>query len=88
MREEVLGELAPVLDLLSLLNQEIGSADKRIEQLGRKDPVVRRLMTAPGVGPVTALAFVAVLDDITRFRGAHQVESYLGLVPSEYSSGE
>lgn len=45
-------------------------------------------MTAPGVGPVTALAFVAALDDVTRFGGAHQVESYLGLVPSEYSSGE
>jgi len=63
-------------------------ADERIKELGRNDPVVRRLMTAPGVGPVTALAFVASLDEVTRFRGAHQVESYLGLVPSEYSSGE
>lgn len=45
-------------------------------------------MTTPGVGPVTALAFVAALDDVTRFETAHQVESYLGLVPSEYSSGE
>jgi transposase len=88
LREEILQELAPILDLLSPLNREIESADKRIEQLGRNDPVVRRLMTAPGVGPVTALAFVAVLDEITRFSRAHQVESYLGLVPSEYSSGE
>lgn len=88
LREEVLQELAPVLEVLSPLNREIGSADKRIEQLGRNDPVVRRLMTAPGVGPVTALSFVAALDEVTRFPGAHQVESYLGLVPSEYSSGE
>ncbi|MGH7603854.1 MAG: IS110 family transposase [Gemmatimonadaceae bacterium] len=88
LREEVLQELAPILDLLSPLNREIGSADKRIEQLGRRDPVVERLMTAPGVGPVTALAFVASLDQVARFSTAHQVESYLGLVPSEFSSGE
>jgi transposase len=88
LREEVLRELAPILELLSVLNGEICSADERIEQLGKKDPVVKRLMTAPGVGPVTALSFVAALDEVTRFPGAHQVESYLGLVPSEYSSGD
>jgi transposase len=88
LREEVLRELAPILALLSPLNREIETADRRIEQLGKEDPVVRRLMTAPGVGPVTALAFVAALDEVTRFPGAHQVEAYLGLVPSEYSSGE
>jgi transposase len=88
LRDEVLQELRPILDLLSPLNEEIESADKRIEQLGKGNPVVRRLKTAPGVGPVTALSFVATLDDVTRFRSAHQVESYLGIVPSEYSSGE
>ena len=50
--------------------------------------MVGRLATAPGIGPVTATAFVATLDDITRFATAHQVEAYLGLVPSERSSGE
>lgn len=88
LREEVLEELAPILALLDPLNREICSADQRLEELGRTDPVVRRLMTAPGVGPVTALAFVAALDEVSRFPGAHQVEAYLGLVPSEYSSGE
>lgn len=42
----------------------------------------------PSIGPVTAIAFVAARDDVTRFRTAHQVEAYLGLVPSEYSSGD
>jgi transposase len=42
----------------------------------------------PSIGPVTALAFVASLDDVTRFHSAHQVQAYLGLVPSEYSSGD
>jgi transposase len=47
-----------------------------------------RLCTAPGVGVVTAVAFRATLDEAGRFRGAHQVECYLGLVPREMSSGE
>ncbi len=42
----------------------------------------------PSVGPVTAVAFVANVDDAKRFAGAHQLEAYLGLVPSEMSSGE
>ena len=45
-------------------------------------------MTVPGVGPLTALRFVAALDDVTRFESAHQVESYLGLVPGENSSSD
>ena len=52
------------------------------------NPVVQRLTTAPGVGPVIATAFVATLDEAARFGGAHQVESYLGLVPSEDSSAD
>jgi transposase len=88
LREEVLQELRPILEVLSPLNAQIELADKRLEQLGKTDPVVTRLKTAPGVGSVTALSFVAALDEVTRFTGAHQVESYLGLVPSEYSSGE
>ena len=52
LREEVLQELAPILDLLSPLNREIESADKRIEQLGRNDPVVRRLRTLRGCSTI------------------------------------
>ena len=81
-------ELRPLLALLRPLNEEIAAADARIAVLAEHDPLVARLTTAPGVGPVTATAFVATLDDVTRFAGAHQVEAYLGLVPTEYSSGE
>ena len=49
---------------------------------------MRRLTTVPGVGPVTAATFVATLDSAARFAGPHQVAAYLGLVPSEHSSGE
>lgn len=81
-------EIAPLVALLRPLNAEIASADARIAAITECDPVVQRLMTVPGVGPVTATAFVATLDDVKRFAGAHQVEAYLGLVPRETSSGE
>jgi transposase len=82
------GTVAPALALLRTLEEEIAAADRALEQLAVADPVVARLMTAPGIGPVTAAAFVATLDRIDRFDNAHQVESYLGLVPSETSSAD
>ena len=78
----------PVVELLHHLNTGIPTADAQLATLATTDPVVTRLMTAPGIGPVTAITFVAVLDDVTRFRDAGQVTSFLGLVPREYSSGE
>lgn len=80
--------LAPTVALLATLDLEIRRADRAVEQVAVTDPVVTRLMTTPGVGPVTAAAFVATLDEAERFAGAHQVESYLGLVPSEDSSAD
>jgi len=53
-----------------------------------EEPIAARLTTAPGVGPLTASAFVATIDDVTRFRTAHELEAYLGVIPSERSSGE
>jgi transposase len=81
-------ELAPLLALLPVLTREITAADARLAALAAGDPVIARLATAPGVGVITAAGVVAVLDDITRFRDAHAVEAYLGLVPSEDSSAE
>lgn len=81
-------ELAPLLALLPVLTREIAAADARLTALAAGDPVIARLATAPGVGVVTAAAVVAVLDDVTRFRSAHAVEAYLGLVPGEDSSAE
>ena len=66
----------------------ITAADARLAAVVAGDPVVTQLCTAPGIGPVTAVAFVATLDVVTRFTSAHQVEAYLGLTPREYSSGE
>lgn len=84
----VQAELAPLVALLGPLNAAIAAADQRLTTLAATDPVVARLTTVPGIGPVTAAAFVATLDDVRRFASAHQVEAFLGLTPTEYSSGE
>ena len=80
--------LAPLVAVLEPLNAQIDAADARLETVAAADAVVQRLMTAPAIGPVTAVAFVATLDDVGRFAGGHQVAAYLGLTPSERSSGE
>lgn len=86
---ETLGdELAPLFALLAPLTTEIAAADRRIATLVDTDPEACRLASAPMIGPVTASAVVATIDDITRFHSAHQFEAYLGLVPSEASSAE
>ena len=77
-------------DLLQLLDQltpQIAELSQAVEQEARQRPEVQRLMAHPGVGPITALAFVLVLGSPQRFDGGKQVGSYLGLIPSEDSSG-
>lgn len=51
------------------------------------EPLINQLATVPGVGLIVAATFVSVIDDAGSFKNAHQVEAYLGLVPSENSSG-
>jgi transposase len=81
-------ELAPLIALFPSVNEAVVAADTRLTGLAKKHRVVTRLCTMPTIGPITALAFVAALDDVARFHSASQVEAYLGLVPSEYSSGD
>ena len=81
-------EIAPILKLMKPLNRQIELATKDVDKIAQKDPTVGRLRTAPGVGSITAASFAAVIDTPERFKGAHQVEAYLGLVPRESSSGE
>jgi len=88
-------ELAPwatcrrkdLLELLDRLTPKIEPLSLAIEQEALKRPEVRRLMTHPGVGPITALAFVLIIGTPERFRCGKQLGSYLGLIPSEDSSG-
>ena len=77
-----------LLELLDRLNPTITELTQTIEQEVEKCPEAQRLMTHPGVGPLTALAFVLIIGTAERFQCGKQIASYLGLVPAEDSSGE
>jgi transposase len=70
------------------INPTITELTHAIEQEAKKCPEAQRLMTHPGVGALTALAFVLILGDAERFGWGEQIASYLGLVAEEGSSGE
>jgi len=75
-------------DALAVMNARATASMKRIRELAKASELCRRLMTMPGVGPVTAVAFVAAVDDVARFRHAYQLTSYLGVTPGEDSSSK
>jgi len=77
-----------LLDLFDQLTPKIQELTQALEEEVEKRPVTRRLMTHPGVGPLTALAFELVIGNPERFHGGKQIASYVGLVPSEESSGD
>jgi transposase len=77
-----------LLELLDRLNPTIAELSQAIEQEVEKYPEARRLMTHPGVGSLTALAFVLIIGRADRFQCGKQIASYLGLVPLEESSGQ
>ena len=76
-----------LLELLDRLNPTIAELSQAIEQEVENCPEAKRLMTHPGVGPLTALAFVLIIGEAERFQCGKQIASYLGLVPLEDSSG-
>jgi transposase len=81
--------LAPIRELLEQLTTTLTTVDETVDARATQDPAAQRLMTAPGVGPVLALTFQAVLDDPARFGGeAARASAFVGLVPSEDSSAE
>jgi transposase len=75
-----------LVELLERLNPTIAELTTAIEQEAKQRPEVLKLMTHPGVGPITALAFILIIGTPERFRCGKQIGSYIGLVPSEDSS--
>ena len=82
------GQLDSELTQLDALSLQLTSIEKKLDEIGKQDPRVVRVMTMDGVGPRTAEALVAAIDDPHRFDNARQVSSYFGLVPKQYQSGE
>jgi len=80
-RDELLG-------LYVQLQKRIQELDRQVEEEAKQRAQARRLLTHPGVGPVTALATEVFLGDPTRFTRGKEVASYIGMIPCEHSSGK
>ena len=85
-------ELIPIFEALiqarhSIL-ERIAALDGHIRKISKRHKAVQLLMTAPGVGPITAMAVVAAFDDAARFKRSSSAAAYLGLTPRRYESGE
>lgn len=78
---------ADLLKVLAMLEAQVVDLDEAVGKVAYANSQARLLMTQPGVGPITALAFVVTIGDVARFKRGKQVASYLGLIPSERSSG-
>lgn len=88
-RSSVLTDVVvPLLAAWSALRQQIAVLSAGVQRRAKDSTVCQRLMTMPGVGPLTALAFQAAIDDPTRFRHSASVGAYIGLTPRRYASGE
>ncbi len=93
--EELVGEhhllqeaVRPLLAVREIVRREIASLTRKLLALARDNDESRRLMTVPGIGPITALAFHSAIDDPTRFRRSRSVGAYFGLTPRRHASGE
>ena len=80
--------IAPLARMVETLTTEIAEVDAGLAAQAKADPIVERLQSVPGVGPVVALTFRAFVDDVSRFATAGQVSAAIGLVPREDSSAE
>jgi len=77
-----------LLNSYEKLCEEIKKLDRKIEELAKNDEDVKRLMTIPGVGLITAMSFKTEIDDPKKFNKSRDVGAYLGMTPRQYSSGE
>jgi transposase len=80
--------IEPLLQVLESVQKQTLSLDKMVEDFARNDKVCSHLMTIPGIGAVTALAYTSAVDDPKRFRKSRSVGAYLGLTSRRYQSGE
>jgi transposase len=87
-RPELRAAIGPLLSVVAALKRGIAGLDEDVMARAKSAPACRLLMSVPGVGPVTALAFVATIDNPARFAKSRTVGAYLGLTARRYQSGE
>lgn len=86
--KEHYAKVEPLITVLKSAEPQIRALDAKLKAMLESVDIGQLLMTCPGVGPIVACSFISVIDEAGRFRNAHQVEAYLGLVPSESTSGK
>ena len=79
--------LAPLVRQIDALDEAIEVIDRELEASARTDETAKRLMTIPGVGPVTAMALLATIQDFAAFSSGREFAAFLGLTPREHSTG-
>ena len=79
--------LAELVHQLHRLDEAIGRLDRTITKLAQRDETARRLMSIPGIGPITASAMAATVQDASSFAGPREFAAFLGLTPKQNSSG-
>jgi transposase len=87
-RPELVAVIRPLLAARKAIEEQVGDLDRKVLKLARHDMQVRRFMTVPGIGPITALCFKATIDDPTRFKRSRSVGAYVGLTTRRHASGE
>jgi transposase len=87
-RPELVAAVRPLLEARHAIEQQVDDLDRKVRKLARYDAQVRKFMTAPGVGPITALCFKATIDDPARFKRSRSVGAYVGLTSRRHASGE
>jgi transposase len=87
-RDDVAPIVHPMLTAWRQLRAQIGAFDKAIRALAKSNPACRLLMSVPGIGVLSVLAFVSTVEDPARFSRSRSVGAHLGLTPKQYQSGE
>lgn len=84
LARQAIGDL---LDHLRYLTNRVAQCDVQLRELAKQDERAKRVMTVPGIGPITALALTATLGDARDFKNGRQLAAWLGLTPKQHSSG-
>jgi transposase len=88
IKRDLENQIRGLLKTRQAIEQQTDDLDRKVLKLARYDAQVRRFMTVPGVGPITALCFRATIDDPTRFKRSRSVGAYVGLTTRRHASGE
>src|SRR5262245_340658 len=87
-RPELAVAVTPLLTARVAIEQQVADLDRKVMKLARNNAQARQFMTAPGIGPITALCFLATIDDLRRFKRSRSVGAYVGLTTRRFASGE